>query len=166
MALVSPRKSKMAEILKALQRDHSQATAASFGGVTVRTMRKWLQKGRADDATPEMKQFADEFEKSQGKAEGRFAEIVMHEAIENGNWKAAMFILQKRYGWTERVKLDAEIERKVKVLGMERTRADIEYTKARTKRIEEEGDSAMLEKLVDVLNDSSPKAKSSDSPVH
>ncbi len=85
-----------------------------------------------------MKQFADEFEKSQGKAEGRFAEIVMHEAIENGNWKAAMFILQKRYGWTERVKLDAEIERKVKVLGMERTRADIEYTKARTKRIEEE----------------------------
>ena len=49
---------------------------------------------------------------------------------------------------------------------MERTRADIEYTKARTKRIEEEGDSAMLEKLVDVLNDSSPKAKSSDSPVH
>lgn len=149
---------RMDAVLSALRAGHSRKSARSMASIPENTFNSWIQRGRKKDAAPHHVKFIEDLEVAEGEAEARYASVVFKEA-DAGNWRAAMFILSKRYHWTDRFQLGAEVETEKAKVGIERARADIEFTKARTRRIEESGDEAVLDRLRVILDEERDQVK-------
>jgi transposase len=145
-------------VIAALRAGHSRKSAWSKAQIPENTFNSWLYRGRKEGAASHYVKFVAGVEGAEGEAEARYASVVFKEA-DAGNWRAAMFILSKRYHWTDRFQLGAEVETEKAKVGIERARADIEFTKARTRRIEESGDEAVLDRLRVILDEERDQVK-------
>lgn len=92
--------------IKALQLGLTYDLSASYAGVDVRTVYGWFQRGRDEDDG-----IYCQFLQAVKAAEGACAAVCMdriQRAAEAGAWQAAGWIMERRYGYSQRqdVKID------------------------------------------------------------
>lgn len=146
-------KERMLVALDALQAGHSRHSAAALAGVSKVTLANWVKLGRAKPLHPLYPWFYHESQCSEGIGESKFADIVIREATEKHNWRAAMFLLQKRYKWSERPEMDNDVQLEQQRAQLKKTKAETVYVEVRTKKIEEDGDEVVLERLRGILDE-------------
>ena len=88
----------MKKITEGLEAGHSRISACSMADVPHTTFMEWLRRGRIEEEG-QYKDFVLAAGVAEGIGEARYANVVIKEA-RTGNWKAAMFMLQKRYHWS------------------------------------------------------------------
>ena len=146
-------KKRMLRVREALEGGHSRSSAAALGGVSASTVGKWLRHGRVQLNHPLYPWFYHECQMAEGSGESLFADIVIKEAVDKHNWRAAMFILQKRYQWGGSIEVDPDIKREHQQAQLAKIKADTSFVEARTKKIEEDGEGVVLERLRDILEE-------------
>jgi hypothetical protein len=146
-------KARMLRVLEALEAGHSRASAASMAKMAPATIDKWVRAGRTQITHPLYPWFLHEIERSEGLGESLFANIVIKEAAEKHNWRAAMFLLQKRYKWNDRPDMDKDIQREQQKAQLQKTKADTVYVEERTRVLKEDGEEVVLDRLRDILNE-------------
>jgi hypothetical protein len=146
-------KKRMLRVLEALEAGHSRNSAAAMAGVSPGTVKVWVRKGQTNLTHPLYPWFHNEVSRSEGFGESLFADIVIQEATKNHNWRAAMFLLQKRYKWNDRPEMDNEIQREQQSAQLAKTKADTVYVEARTKKLKEDSDAVVLDRLRDILDE-------------
>jgi len=146
-------KKRMLRALEALEAGHSRNSAAAMAGVSPGTVKVWVRKGQTNLTHPLYSWFHHEMSRSEGFGESLFADIVIREATKNHNWRAAMFLLQKRYKWNDRPEMDNEIQREQQKAQLAKTKADTVFVEVRTEKIKEDSDAAVLDHLRDILNE-------------
>ena len=146
-------KERMLAVLSVLNAGHSRRGASAQAGVSYTTVSKWIRYGKEKITHPLYPWFFHEIQCAEGIGESKFADIVIREATEKHNWRAAMFVLQKRYAWTERPALDDSVARRQQLAQLSKTKAETVFVEARTKKLEEDGEEIVLERLRDILNE-------------
>ena len=146
-------KQRMLRVLEALESGHSRQSASSMAGVSPQTVKIWARKGQKNLTHSLYPWFYNEVSRSEGVGESLFADIVIREATEKHNWRAAMFVLQKRYKWNDRPEMDDEIQREQQKAQLSKTKADTVYVEARTVKLKEDGEEIVLDRLRDILNE-------------
>jgi transposase len=170
--ILSPRertmKARMLVVLEALEAGHSRQSAASLADIAASTIASWIQQGRYKLTHALYPWFYHEVQRSEGIGEAQFANIVISEAVDKHNWRAAMFVLQKRYKWSERPEMDNDLQRDQQKAQLSKTKADTVFVEARTKKLEEDGEEIVLERLRDILNEvrEEVKADGKERPVN
>jgi len=144
-------KKRMLIVLESLEAGHSRASSAAAAGVSPQTVVQWTRRGRDQITHVLYPWFYHHISRAEGTGEQKFADIVIREATENHNWRAAMFILQKRYKWNGGAEMDSETQREQQKAQLKKTQADIKYVEARTKNIEEGSEEGALDRLKDLL---------------
>lgn len=155
-------KHRMLIVLEALEAGHSRNAAASMAQVSSTTVSAWIRSGRRKPTHLLYPWFFHEIQRSEGQGEKLFADIVIREATENHNWRAAMFVLQKRYKWNDRPDMDSDVQRDQQKAQLAKTRADTTYTEERTKKLKEDGEEVVLERLRDILDEVRDEMKPKD----
>jgi hypothetical protein len=146
-------KKRMLKVLEALEGGHSRQSAASMAGISPATVEGWVRKGQTNLTHTLYPWFCHEIGRSEGAGESIFAKIVIDEATKNHNWRAAMFLLQKRYKWNDRPEMDNEIQREQQRAQLAKTKADTVFAEVRTEKIKEDSDAVVLDRLRDILNE-------------
>jgi hypothetical protein len=146
-------KKRMLRVLEALEAGHSRQSAASMANVSPQTVKVWTRNGQKNMTHALYPWFYHEVSRSEGAGESLFADIVIREATEKHNWRAAMFVLQKRYKWNDRPAMDDEIQREQQKAQLSKTKADTVYVEARTVKLKEDGEEIVLDRLRDILNE-------------
>ena len=146
-------KARMLRVLEGLESGHSRQSAAALANISTSTIASWVQQGRYKLTHQLYPWFYHEVQRSEGVGESKFADIVIQEAVGKHNWRAAMFVLQKRYGWSERPEMDNDIQRDQQRAQLAKTKADTVFVEVRTKKLEEDGKEAVLERLLGLLNE-------------
>ena len=105
---------RQAKIVQAITAGNYLETAARFGGITDRTLHRWMAKGKEEPGSI-YGQFCQAVEKARATAEVRNVALIQ-KAAEAGNWQAAGWWLErsfpKRFGrrLQQEVKVDADIK--------------------------------------------------------
>lgn len=146
-------KQRMLKVLEALEAGHSRKSAASMAGVSPVTVREWTRRGRSVIPHILYSWFYNEIQRSEGSGESLFADIVIREASENHNWRAAMFVLQKRYGWGSGQNMDEDVQLQQQQAHLSKTKADIVYVEMKTTKMKESTDGAVFARLRDILEE-------------
>jgi hypothetical protein len=146
-------KHRMLVVLEALEAGHSRNSAAAMAEISPNTVSAWTRRAHRDPTHVLYPWFLHEIHRSEGKGESLFANIVMREATEKHNWRAAMFVLQKRYKWNDRPYMDPDIQREQQKAQLVKTQADTVFTQERTKKLKEDGDEVVLERLRNILEE-------------
>jgi hypothetical protein len=154
-------KKRMLRVLEALEAGHSRQSAASMAGVSPQTVKVWTRKGQKNLTHALYPWFYHEISRSEGVGESLFADIVIREATEKHNWRAAMFVLQKRYKWNDRPEMDDEVQREQQRAQLAKTKADTVYVEARTTKLKEDSEEIVLDRLRDILNEVREEVKPS-----
>jgi len=143
---------RMRTVLDVLRMGHSRQTAAGQAGVNHSTLRQWLIRGRKPEHAnhPLYPWFHEQVLVVEGIAEGAYANVVL--AAAKDNWKAAMFILQKRYHWSDRTREDELLSHQHKRAQFEKTVADTKQVKARTALMEREGLDESAQRIIAALS--------------
>jgi len=159
-------KSRMLLVLEALEAGHSRKAAASIAGIAPPTVAAWVKRGKTRLTHALYPWFLHEIQRSEGAGESLFANIVIREATENHNWRAAMFVLQKRYKWNDRPDMDVDTQREQQKAQLDKTKADTVYVEERTKKLKEDGEEVVLDRLRDILDEvrDEMKPKEGDAP--
>ena len=89
---MNPERTK--RIMDAIKVGATYDLAAKYGGITYRTLRKWLTQGENEDSGP-CREFFDAFMKAEGEAGIRW--LAKIEAAANETWQAAAWKLERRY---------------------------------------------------------------------
>ena len=153
-------KQRMLVVLEALEAGHSRSSAASMAGVSGHTVSSWISKGRKQITHLLYPWFYHEVSRTEGLGEQKFADIVIREATENHNWRAAMFVLTKRYTWSGSGNVDNELQREQQQAQLDKTRADTAYVEARTKSVADGDGSSALARLKELLDEVREERKS------
>ena len=82
-------------------------TAAEFAGIPHRRVREWIEKGRRDNASDTLRDFAQEYERARSSLEIELVAAWRAAAIA-GDWRAAAaFLAKSRPGsWGDRVEIE------------------------------------------------------------
>ena len=77
-----------------------------------------------------------------------------------------MFVLQKRYKWNDRPEMDVDTQREQQKAQLDTTKADTVYVEERTKKLREDGEEVVLDRLRDILDEvrDEMKPKEGDAP--
>ena len=167
LTLTGPQRSlkkRMLTVLEHLEAGHSRASAAAAAGVGVSRVKQWYQHGLTKVTHPLYPWFRQELERSEGSGESIFANIVIREATETHHWRAAMFILQKRYKWNDRPALDSEIQEEQQRAQLAKTKADTVYVETRTEKMKEDSEALVLDRLRDILDEVREEVKKDGKP--
>tara|TARA_R100001594_G_scaffold62636_5_gene97018 strand:- start:2859 stop:3419 length:561 start_codon:yes stop_codon:yes gene_type:complete len=156
-------KKRMLRVLEALEAGHSRNSAAAIAGISPTTIQKWARKGVSMPTHMLYPWFMHEIRRSEGAGESLFADIVIKEATENHNWRAAMFVLQKRYKWNDRPEMDNDIQKEHQKAQLKKTKADTAYVEERTKLLKEDGEEVVLDRLRDILDEVRDEVRPKDS---
>ena len=157
-------KHRMLIVLEALEAGHSRNAAASMAQVSSTTVSAWIRRGRRKPTHLLYPWFFHEIQRSEGQGEKLFADIVIREATENHNWRAAMFVLQKRYKWNDRPAMDDEVQREQQKAQLAKTKADTVYVETRTEKMKEDSEALVLDRLRDILDEVREEVKKDGKP--
>ena len=83
-------------IIKMVERGHYEVTAAKAVGISQNTLGKWMQKGR-EEQVGIYNDFMVALEEARAKGESMLVDHVVG-AVANGDWRAAAWILERKYG--------------------------------------------------------------------
>lgn len=82
------------KIVTALKAGNYIETAARYAGVDPGTVHRWLQKGLAEDAPDEYRDFREAVETARAEAEARNVALIQ-QAANAGTWQAAAWYLER-----------------------------------------------------------------------
>ena len=85
-------------ILQAIQAGSTYEYAAQFAGITRTTLFYWLRRGE-EQSSGIYRTFFNEFKKAEGTACIGSLAVINREA-RDGNWQAAAWLLERRFGYT------------------------------------------------------------------
>lgn len=84
-------------VIEGVTRGLTMKNAAAYGGISYSTLNRWRQRGQeSGDADDPFCQFWNRLERAKGEAALRLLNCV-NSAAEGGEWKAATWILERRY---------------------------------------------------------------------
>jgi hypothetical protein len=146
-------KHRMLMVLEALEMGHSRSSAAAIAGISPSTVQAWIRCGKNRPTHMLYPWFLHEIGRCEGTGESLFANIVIEEATKNHNWRAAMFVLQKRYKWNDRPEMDNDVQKEQQRAQLKKTKADTAYVEERTKLLREDGEEVVLDRLRDILDE-------------
>jgi len=95
---------RAARVLVAVRRGLTYKNAASYAGISYATLNRWRIEGRERDDESEICQFWKALQQANGEAAFRLIGCI-DSAAEAGDWKAATWILERRFpdDWGKRV---------------------------------------------------------------
>lgn len=157
-------KERMLVVLEHLECGHSRASAASAANIASSRVKQWYRYGRTKVTHLLYPWFRQELERSEGFGESIFAKIIIDEATKKHNWRAAMFILQKRYKWNDRPDLDTRIQEEQQHAQLAKTKADTVYVETRTEKMKEDSEALVLDRLRDILDEVREEVKRDGKP--
>ena len=146
-------KHRMLLVLEALEAGHSRSSAAALADISPTTVQAWIRCGKNKPLHALYPWFLHEINRCEGVGESLFANIVIQEATKNHNWRAAMFVLQKRYKWNDRPEMDNDVQKEQQRAQLKKTKADTDYVEERTKLLREDGEEVVLDRLRDILSE-------------
>lgn len=84
-------------VIEAVERGLTFSLAAAYGGISYSTLNRWRKKGQnCEDEEDDFRQFWKLLEQAKGEAALRLVNCI-HSAAESGDWKAASWIMERRY---------------------------------------------------------------------
>ena len=83
-------------VIEGVSRGLTMKNAASYGGISYSTLNRWRRRGEDSNEDDEFCQFWKRLERAKGEAALRLLNCV-NSAAESGEWKAATWILERRY---------------------------------------------------------------------
>lgn len=84
-------------VIEGVSRGLTMKNAASYGGISYSTLNRWRRRGEdCNDADDDFRQFWNRLERAKGEAALRLLNCI-NSAAEGGEWKAATWILERRY---------------------------------------------------------------------
>lgn len=98
------------KLLRAIKGGNDKKVACEFAGISEATLYRWLEQSRAKNATEELREFRESFERSEAEAETlQVARIA--QAANNGRWQAAAWWLERKHPerWAQQTKIKAEL---------------------------------------------------------
>ena len=155
-------KSRMLMVLEALEAGHSRSAAAAMAQISPSTVSAWVRRAQKNPSHVLYPWFLHEIQRSEGVGESLFANIVIREATEKHNWRAAMFVLQKRYKWTGQPEMDNEIAHERQKAQLHKVKADTALVEERTRVLKEGGEEVVLDRLRDILGEVREEMKPKD----
>lgn len=105
------------KIILAIKQGLTFKQAAAYGGVSYSTLNRWRKEGRAideghkEDSGDGVLEFWKQLEQAQGQAAMRLLGVI-NRAANKGDWKAATWILERRYSreWGPKGQQDLDLE--------------------------------------------------------
>ena len=83
-------------LLAAIERGLSYKQASALAGISYDSFNRWRKQGMTPDASPEIRDLCDQLEAAQARgADSLLATI--REATNQGSWKAAAWMLERRF---------------------------------------------------------------------
>jgi len=83
-------------VLEAVRLGLPYKQAARYGGVSYSTLNRWRQAGQCEDGPEHLREFWRQLEEANGEAALRLLGRI-DEAAAEGDWKAASWILERRF---------------------------------------------------------------------
>lgn len=83
-------------VIEGVGRGLTFANAAALAGISYSTLNRWRKRGRNSTRDDEFRDFWKRLERAKGEAALRLLNCV-NSAAEGGDWKAATWILERRY---------------------------------------------------------------------
>jgi hypothetical protein len=87
---------KADRVCEAVRRGMSYKQAAAYAGISYSTLNRWRIEGQDEEGAPEFWEFWKSFEQAAGEAAFRNLGYI-DEAASRGDWKAAAWMLERRY---------------------------------------------------------------------
>jgi transposase-like protein len=88
----------MQRIIAAIEMGATNAIAAEAGGISQRTLYRWLSKGEQDKTNSRFKRFLKAFRTAESKS-ALSALAVIREECAKGNWKSAAWLLERKHNY-------------------------------------------------------------------
>jgi len=109
------RKTKLDEaradkLIKAIKGGNDKKVACQFAGISETTLYRWLEQSKSKNASQELRDFRESFERSEAEAEFAYVTRIA-QAASNGRWQAAAWWLERKHPerWAQHTKIQAEI---------------------------------------------------------
>jgi|TARA_R100000655_G_scaffold28392_1_gene57678 hypothetical protein len=142
------------KVIEGLKKGHTKANVAKMIGLHEDTIRKWQSKDRSGDAHYEG--FDARVRAAEESAQGNLIDcITIHS---QDDWRAAAWLLERRWDdFKLKARTSAEAQKQIDELSIEKAKAELEYTEAKTKSLNR--GSLSPEQILELLNHAREHAK-------
>ena len=98
------------KLLKAIRVGNDKKVACALAGISEATLYRWLEQSREKNATEQLREFRESFERVEAEAEVLKVSRIA-QAADNGRWQAAAWWLERKYPerWAQQTKIKAEL---------------------------------------------------------
>jgi len=95
----------------AIERGLSYKQASALAGISYDSFNRWRKQGMLPDPAPEIRDFCDQLEAAQARGADSLLTTI-REACNQGSWKAAAWMLERRFpeSWDRSRKADDPVE--------------------------------------------------------
>jgi len=103
-------KDRQDKLLKAIRVGNDKKVACALAGISEATLYRWLEQSREKNATEQLREFRESFERVEAEAEVLKVSRIA-QAADNGRWQAAAWWLERKYPerWAQQTKIKAEL---------------------------------------------------------
>jgi transposase len=103
-------KDRQDKLLKAIRVGNDKKVACALAGISEATLYRWLEQSKEKNATEQLREFRESFERVEAEAEVLKVSRIA-QAADNGRWQAAAWWLERKYPerWAQQTKIKAEL---------------------------------------------------------
>lgn len=117
-------------LMEAIGKGNTFEASCQYAGISYSTFRNWVLKGEEykkmvdegknanDGVRYDYINFLEELHNAEARAEVKLVELIREIGVDNKDWRALAFILERRYGkdWAKKIHLDEEIAGEFKIV--------------------------------------------------
>jgi hypothetical protein len=99
-------KDRQDKLLKAIRVGNDKKVACALAGISEPTLYRWLEQSKAKNASEQLREFRESFERVEAEAEVLKVSRIA-QAADNGRWQAAAWWLERKYPerWAQQTKI-------------------------------------------------------------
>lgn len=103
-------KDRQDKLLKAIRVGNDKKVACALAGISEATLYRWLEQSNQKNASEQLREFRELFERSEAEAEVLKVSRIA-QAADNGRWQAAAWWLERKHPerWGQQTKIKAEL---------------------------------------------------------
>jgi hypothetical protein len=103
-------KDRQDKLLKAIRVGNDKKVACALAGISEATLYRWLEQSREKNASEQLREFRESFERVEAEAEVLKVSRIA-QAADNGRWQAAAWWLERKHPdrWAQQTKIKAEL---------------------------------------------------------